>query len=125
MIFGIGVDIIEVDRMANILSRFGASFIERIFGEKERVYSGERGGAAAYFATRFAAKEAFLKALGLGLRKGVKWREIEVITNEAGRPFLEIRGKARETFEGLGLKNTFLSMAHEKRYAVAFVVIEA
>lgn len=125
MIFGIGIDIIEVDRMAQTLSKFGPSFVERIFGEKEKIYSGEKGGAAAHFAARFAAKEAFFKALGLGLRKGVQWKEIEVITDEVGRPFLEIRGKAREIFEGLGLRKAFLSMAHEKKYAVAFVVIEA
>ncbi len=123
MIFGIGVDIIEISRIEEALSRFGDTFIERAFGEGER-YTGGKEGAAQHFATRFAAKEAFLKALGTGLRKGMRWREIEVVTDPSGKPEIHLSGRAREIFDERGLKKVHLSLAHEKGYGIAFIVIE-
>lgn len=123
MIFGVGVDIIQISRIEEAISRFGDTFIERAFGERER-YAGGKEGAAAHFATRFAAKEAFLKALGTGLRKGIGWKEIEVMTDPLGRPEVLLSGRAREIFEEKGLRRVHLSLAHEKEYGIAFVVIE-
>lgn len=124
MICGIGVDLVEISRIARVLSKFGDSFLNRVFTERERVYSGDKGGRAAHFAGRFAAKEAFVKALGLGLRKGIRWKEIEVVAEPSGRPGIELWGEAKRVYEETGLKSAFLSLAHEEDYAVAVVVIE-
>ncbi len=123
MILGIGVDIVKISRIEGALSRFGNSFVERLFAPQE-FYNGAKEGAAQHFAVRFAAKEGFLKALGLGLRGGIRWREIGVAVEPSGRPQIELTGRAREIFDKQGFKTIHLSLAHEVEYGVAFVVIE-
>ncbi len=125
MLRGVGIDLVEINRIGNLLNRFGDSFLDRVFTDRERRLTRVKSGAAAHFAVRFAAKEAFLKALGSGWRKGIKWREIEVVTETSGGPGLELWGTAKEIFSQQGLKNIFLSLAHEKEYGVAVVVVEA
>lgn len=113
-----GVDIIEIDRIQRVLERWGDRFLRRIYTVEEASYC---RGRAQNLAARFAAKEAAMKALGTGLR-GVGWRDIEVVRNEAGAPSLVLHGRARVRAEALGVRELALSLSHSRNYAVAFVV---
>jgi holo-[acyl-carrier protein] synthase len=113
-----GVDIIEIDRIQRVLERWGDRFLRRIYTEGEASYC---RGRAQNLAARFAAKEATMKALGTGLR-GVGWRDIEVVRNEAGAPSLVLHGRAQVRAETLGVRELALSLSHSRNYAVAFVV---
>ena len=126
MIVGSGVDIAEVDRIQAAAERFGARFIERVFTAGEIAYV-ERRKAGRYerYAARFAAKEAGMKAIGTGWRRGVRWRDIEVTNLRSGKPTLLLHGVAAEFAERLGVKNTALSLTHTAREALAWVILES
>ena len=97
MIYGIGVDLVKVARIERVLARYGDRFLARVFTEREIAYCRGKSWAAAGFAMRFAAKEAFSKALGVGLRKGgIRWREVEVIPNPLGKPEIFVSGRAAQ-----------------------------
>ncbi len=113
-----GVDIIEIERIQRALERWGDRFIRRIYTEDEAAYC---RGRPPNLAGRFAAKEAAMKALGTGLR-GVGWKDIEVIRNEAGAPSVLLHGRAKVRAETLGVREMSLSLSHSRNYAVAFVV---
>jgi holo-[acyl-carrier protein] synthase len=124
VIVSIGIDIIEVYRIRETLART-PRFAERVFTGRERAYCEAKGAAAAQsFAARFAAKEAFLKALKTGWRGKITWQDIEVVSDEKGVPVLEIRGEARKIFEGLGANRIHLSISHTTEHAIAEVVLE-
>lgn len=124
MIVSIGVDIIEVYRIRETLERT-PRFTERVFTEKEREYCQAKGAAAAQsFAARFAAKEAFLKALRTGWRGKISWQDIEIQNDEFGAPYFEISGEAKEILEKLGANKVHLSMSHTTEHAVANVILE-
>jgi holo-[acyl-carrier protein] synthase len=124
MIVSIGTDIIEVYRIRETLQRT-PRFAERVFTEKERAYCEAKGAAAAQsYAARFAAKEAFLKALRTGWRGKIGWQDIEIKNDEYGAPFLEISGEAREILEKLKANKIHLSMSHTTEHAIANVVLE-
>lgn len=100
-------------------------FVERVFTKKERAFCEAKGAAAAQsFAARFAAKEAFLKALQTGWRGHITWHDIEICSSENGTPSLEIRGEARKILENLGANKIHLSLSHTTEHAVAQVVLE-
>jgi len=100
-------------------------FAERVFTEKERAFCETKGAAAAQsFAARFAAKEAFLKALQTGWRGRITWHDIEICSAENGVPSLEIRGEAKKILENLGANKIHLSLSHTTEHAVAQVVLE-
>ncbi|MBI3961932.1 MAG: holo-ACP synthase [Deinococcus sp.] len=121
MVLGIGVDIVEVERVARAVAN--PRFIARVFTPAEAAYCQSRGrGAAQHFAGRFAAKEAALKALGCGLRGEVRWHDVEVLNDQAGRPVAQLHGAAREQLARLG-GQVLVSIAHAQAYAVAQVVI--
>ena len=129
MILGIGADIIDIRRIQATLYRFGDRFKQRVFTETERNRSDSRVTQAASYAKRFAAKEACSKALGLGMRMGVAWREIGVKNLPTGKPTIELTGKTLTRLESL-IPNDFipqidLTMTDEVNYAQAFVVISA
>src|SRR2546428_14189163 len=114
MIVGVGVDIIEVARMAQALShpRTGARFEARVFTAGEIAYCRKRRAAVESFAARFAAKEATMKALGRGyLGGGIGWLQIEIL-RERGRPTIVLSGRAREEADALGIKRLHLSLSH-------------
>ena len=113
-----GVDIIEIERIQRALERWGDRFLRRIYTEDEAAYC---RGRPPNLAGRFAAKEAAMKALGTGLR-GVGWKDIEVIRNEAGAPSVLLHGRAKVRAETLGVRKMSLSLSHSRNYAVAFVV---
>lgn len=124
MILSIGIDIIEVYRIRETIERT-PRFVERVFTPAEREYCEKKGMAAAQsFAARFAAKEACLKALGTGWRGKITWHDIEVFSDEAGAPRLDLRSEAKRLFDELGADRIHLSMSHTTEHAVAQVIFE-
>lgn len=124
MIFGVGIDIIEVSRIEKQLSRGDDRFQRRLFTDREIAYCERKKFKGLHYAARFAAKEAFLKALGTGLGGGLSWKDVEIVNNEAGKPTLRLDGKARLLAEGLGLTGLHVSLTHVKDTAAAVVIIE-
>jgi holo-[acyl-carrier protein] synthase len=125
MIYGIGVDLVKVTRIERVLARYGDRFLERVFTAREIAYCQGKSWAAAGFALRFAAKEAFSKALGVGLRKGgIRWREVEVIPNPMGKPEIYVSGRAAVLCQAAGIENMHLSLTDEDGRALAVVILE-
>lgn len=124
MILGIGTDIARVARFEVAMARHGERFPQRLLGEAERERLREHAAPAAFLAKRFAAKEAFVKALGTGLRHGMRWTEIQVVNDALGRPSLLLAGQAHELAMAAGVKAVHLSISDESDLAVAFVVLE-
>ncbi len=124
MIIGIGVDMVDVDRIQAAMDRRGEQFANRAFTEAERAYCLRCQCPERRFAARFAAKEAVMKALGRGWFQGMPFREIEVTRAEEGRPGVQLSGKTADLAKQLGVKDIHLSITHELRAAVAFVVVE-
>jgi len=124
MIVSIGVDIVEVYRIAETIKRT-PRFVERVFTTREREYCDAKGAAAPQsYAGRFAAKEAFLKALKTGWRGKISWQDIEVLNDPQGAPLLMVTGEARSIMERLGPVSIHLSVAHTSEHAIAEVIIE-
>ncbi len=124
MIVSIGIDIVEVYRIRETISRT-PRFVERVYTENERAYCEAKGAAAAQsFAARFAAKEAFLKALKTGWRGKITWHDIEINSDTDGVPSLKIKGEARSILENLGANQIHLSLSHTTEHAVAQVILE-
>jgi holo-[acyl-carrier protein] synthase len=124
MIYGIGVDLVDIRRMDRVIKRWGDRFIGRVFttGEKEICYA--RSSPVSAFSLRFAAKEAFAKAIGRGMKKGVSWRDIEVFHFPGGRPGLRLHGKSSEICEKENINGFHLSLSDEGDYGAAMVVLE-
>ncbi|MBA2334130.1 MAG: holo-ACP synthase [Pyrinomonadaceae bacterium] len=124
MILSIGIDIVEVYRIREIIART-PRFRERVFTENERAYCDGKGAAAAQsFAARFAAKEAFLKALQTGWRGKITWHDIEVVSSESGVPKLNVRQEAAKLLEKMGANRVHLSISHTTEHAIAQVILE-
>jgi len=115
----VGVDIVEVDRIRRAIDRWGAQFLERVFTPAEIAYCRGKAREAESFAVRFAAKEAFAKALKVG--KASVWREVEVARSESPRPTLALTGAAREL---AGSRRIDVALSHVPTYAVAVVLVE-
>lgn len=123
-IFGIGTDIVSVDRIKKSLTK--KHFIKRIFNEKEIVKCKKINKSINCFAKRFAAKEAFSKALGTGISNGINFNEIVILNKKSGKPYINIIGRTKKILNKKfkGKKSKFsLSLSDEKKYAVAFVTI--
>ncbi len=116
-----GVDIVEVSRISRVAERYGQRFIGRIYTEGEAAYC---RGRAPQLATRFAAKEAVMKALGTGIR-GVRWRDVEVVRDGGRAPSIRLHGTALARAKRLGIDSLSVSLSHSEHYAVAFVVGES
>lgn len=116
MIKGIGTDIIEIERVKNAVNEYGKKFLNRVFTEKELSYC-RNGGRIRFpeLSARFAAKEAYSKAIGTGI-KDIEWKAIEVVNDKSGKPHIAVKGKM--------LKNVHLSLSHSRNSAVACVIIE-
>lgn len=125
MILGLGVDIVEIDRMRQMLDVNRERLIERLFTEGESRYALGRVEPAPHFAARVAAKEAAYKALaGNPLARAVGWREIEVCLREDGAPYLLLHGRAEQRAAEMGVVRTLVTLTHSKTAAVAVVVLE-
>lgn len=124
MILGVGVDICNVTRIGKLRERYGARFLDRVFSPLEQQYCGSGASCDQRYAARFAAKEAFLKALGTGFAQGVTMRHVEVANAPGGRPSLHLSGQAERLAAERGVTAIHLSLSHEREQAVAFVVLE-
>lgn len=118
---GLGVDIVEVDRMRSILART-PSFTERVFSEEERAYADAHSDPAKHYAARFAAKEAVLKSLGTGFSDGIGLRDVEVVNNAKGRPIVRLYGRAAEIASAMDVYDLPLSLTHSTNDAIACVI---
>ena len=128
MIYGVGTDICDVRRIASVLARRGESFAERVLGPHEiEVYRARRAQLAErgvrYLATRFSAKEAFSKAIGLGMRTPMTWRGCEIVKQRSGKPEIRLHGALAEWCAARGLR-AHVSVSDESDYATSFVVVE-
>ena len=124
MIVGTGIDLVKVSRIEAVLERHGQRFIERILHPNELLIYQSHNHPIAYFAKRYAAKEALSKALGTGIAKGVNFNEIETQLNELGRPHLILHGTTLDKADELGVKNLFITLSDEQDYAIANVILE-
>jgi holo-[acyl-carrier protein] synthase len=124
MLIGTGVDLIEVERIAHSIERYGERFLRRVYTDHEIAYCSRKRVSAESFAARFAAKEAGAKALGTGISRGVTWNEFQVARNPGGRPILELRGRAALLATELGVRAISLSLTHTSGLAMATVVME-
>jgi holo-[acyl-carrier protein] synthase len=125
MIYGIGTDIVEVSRIENSLQRHGRRFAARILTQSELQDFDGASHPASYLAKRFAAKEAAVKALGTGFRHGISLLHISIGRDPLGKPTLEFDGEMAARIADAGVVSSHLSLADEKEYAVAFVVLES
>ncbi len=123
MIFGVGTDIVRVDRIAVALDRFGEKFARRVLTPREIDEFVVTKRPAAFLAKRFAAKEATAKAMGRGFRDGMALRQIGISHDRYGKPGLEYFGVARGLKDTLGIGESFVSVADEEQYAVAYVTL--
>jgi holo-[acyl-carrier protein] synthase len=121
-VLGIGTDIVECLRIAQMIERHGELFINRVYTPLEIRYCQSRKQATQHFAGRWAAKEAILKALGTGWRKGISWRDIEVRNDHSGRPVVGLRGGARDIVEQRGIREMLVSISHCRSHATAYAL---
>src|SRR5882724_9409528 len=123
-ILGTGVDLAEVDRIARSLALYGQRFQERVFTAGEIAYCERFKNRAERYAARFAAKEAGMKALGTGWRRGIRWQDIEVVRLPGGRPTIKFAGVAADFALRMGVKHIALSITHTSTQAFAQVILE-
>jgi holo-[acyl-carrier protein] synthase len=124
MIYGIGVDLVHIPRIEAVLKRWGNRFVKRVFTEQEAQLCFARAYPPSSFALRFAAKEAFSKAVGLGMRGGIRWRDIEVFHHPGGKPGLRLQGKSSDFCREKRITCLHLSLSDAGEYGVAMVVLE-
>jgi holo-[acyl-carrier protein] synthase len=124
MIYGIGIDLVKIKRIAEAHRRWGERFHNKAFTSGEIQYCLRKRDPAPNFAARFAAKEALVKALGIGLRRGVHLRDVEVQRGSLGKPVLKLHGRAREICTQEGITGVFLSLTHDQDFSAAVVVLE-
>lgn len=124
MILGMGVDLAEVDRIRAAITRYGRRFVDRIYTPAEIDYVERKANRFERYAGRFAAKEAGMKAIGTGWKRGVRWRDFEVTNLPSGRPTLKLHGEAARIAAGLGVKLISLSITHTADLGMAQVILE-
>ncbi len=124
MIYGIGVDLVSIARMGKVIDRWGHRFIQRVFTAREIRFCFHGSKWASRFALRFAAKEAFSKAIGLGMRKGIRWQDIEVFQHPSGQPDLSVAGRALNFCRKEGITGWHVTLSDEGDFGVAVVVLE-
>jgi holo-[acyl-carrier protein] synthase len=124
MIYGIGVDLVKISRMERVIKKWGDRFLQRVFTPSEMEICRKRPSPVPAFSMRFAAKEAFSKAVGTGMKQGIRWRDIEVFHYPGGRPGLRLHGRSSERCREENITGLHLSMSDEGEYGVAMVVLE-
>lgn len=124
MIVGTGIDIAEVNRISAAVERYGRRFIERIFTPGEIRYVDSKANRFERYAARFAAKEAGMKAIGTGWKRGVRWHDFEVANLASGKPTLRLHGQAAAIASQLGVRSISLSLTHTREQGMAFVILE-
>ena len=124
MIFGTGLDIVEIDRIKNSLKKYSPKFEQKIFTSAEIDYCQSQGDPAKHFAARFAVKEAVSKCMGTGITGALGFKDMEVINEKTGKPILFMKGKGKELFEKLKLKSIHISISHDSTHAIAHAIAE-
>lgn len=124
MILGVGIDIIEVARIAASLEKFGHRFGERILSREESTYCLSHMNPAPFVAARFAAKEAVSKAFGTGIGRHLGWQDMEIAHRESGEPYVILHGKGKTLFESRNAKNLLVSISHTNEYAAVVAILE-
>ncbi len=124
MIVGLGIDMAEVDRIEAAIRRYGERFLRRVYTEAEISYCQSKSNRFERFAGRFAAKEAAMKAIGTGWKRGVTWRDFEVTREASGRPGIRLSGVAAQVAGRLRAKRALLSITHSNSVAIAQVILE-
>jgi len=124
MIFGIGIDLVEVARIDGILKKWDEKFTKRIFSGDEIIYCEKKASPSIHYAARFAAKEAFLKCLGSGIWSGLTLKDVEVFNNRDGKPELKLHEKLKDKINGMGITDMYISISHTDNYATAVVIFE-
>ena len=124
MIVGTGIDLAEVPRIRASIERFGARFVDRIFTAAEIAYVERKANRYERYAARFAAKEAGMKAIGTGWKRGVTWHDFEVANLPSGKPTLRLHGVAATIAAKLGVRNVSLSLTHTAELGMAHVILE-
>lgn len=121
-VIGIGTDIVEIVRIAEMIERHGELFLGRVFTPHEIQYCSERKATTQHYAGRWAAKEAVMKTLGTGWSRGISWCDIEVRNQIGGRPYLALSGGALETSRCLGIEQILISISHCRCHAIAYAL---
>jgi holo-[acyl-carrier protein] synthase len=124
MILGVGIDLVSIARVTAVLERHGDRALRRLFAPGEVGYCRSRGRPDASFAARFAAKEAFFKALGTGVSRGMAWAEVEVVSGADGAPSLRLTGVTAAEARTRGVRHMHLSLTHTDEMAGAYVILE-
>ena len=124
-VVGLGTDLARVERFQKFIAENKTALLERLFTLGEREYALAQKRPAPHLAARFAAKESCLKALGTGLRHGIRWHDMEIVSDELGKPGLILSGRAAEIADELGAEVVHLSYSHDGDYAVATVILES
>lgn len=117
-----GIDIVEITRIGELRAEHGERFLERCFTAEERAYCVDRRRAEEHLAARFAAKEAVLKALGLGLRAGMQWTDVVIVRDHEGAPGVVLHGRAAEIAAEKGIQSWLISLSHTTHSATASVI---
>ncbi|MBO9541117.1 holo-ACP synthase [bacterium] len=123
-ILGIGIDLVDIERVRGVVERRGAPFLARVFTPDEIAYCERHKDPAPSLSARFGAKEALIKALGVGWKPGMKWTDIEVQREKGGRPVLVLHGSTGAIAAERGVRTAHLSLTHGEREAVAYVILE-
>jgi len=124
LIIGCGIDLVKIERIEKIIKKWGDNFVLRIFTSLEKEYcEKKKNNKYQSYAGKFAAKEALLKALGLGLREA-NWKEIEIKNDELGQPIIDTSGKLKNIASAKGVSKYFISISHSQEYAIAQVILE-
>ena len=124
MVVGIGLDLVETARLARVLATYGSRFEDRVYTRSEVEACARRGDRIQALAARFAAKEACLKALGTGWSGGLSFRQVEIVSDPAGRPAIRLLGRAETRARELEVRSIHVSLTHQPGVAAAVVVLE-
>lgn len=124
MILGVGIDIIEVGRIASSYERFGERFLKRILKPEEIKYCLSNKNPAPFLAARFAAKEAVSKAFGTGIGSKISWQDIEIKKEVSGKPYIVLHENGLKLMKEMGAKKMHISISHTENYAVAMAILE-
>jgi holo-[acyl-carrier protein] synthase len=126
MIVGHGIDAIEIERIEDVIERYGQRFLDRIFTKEEQFHSDVASpvSRAERYAALWASKEATMKAIGTGNTHGVSFHDIEILHEKSGRPYIVLHGHAREHADALGMVHSIVSMTHTRSDAYASVIFE-
>ncbi len=122
MIAGVGIDIVEIERIRNLINRYGSRFIDRVFSPSEILYCRNKKDPSGSFGARFAVKEAFVKALGTGMIEGMKFKDVAL--EFIDRPEIKLSGVAETIAKTRRIAAMHTSISHEKGYAIAIVILE-